>query len=113
MAIMTMDDAKVVTLLIGAGVTACGTIAGLIIGIINAGKTRQVHTLVNSAMAEQKAENAALKSLIVAQKLEAAAAEQTRKILAVETAAVLAGGAIPAVIVSEELGAAPSVIIKP
>lgn len=58
-----------------------------IVGIITALKVRQVHTLVNSAMTQEKAENTLLRGMLVTKQLEIDTAERVRSALATATAA--------------------------
>jgi hypothetical protein len=57
-----------------------------IVGIITAIKVQGVHKLVNSAMTEERVENALLRSMITAKNLEMQMAEDTRKTLAAQVA---------------------------
>ncbi len=57
-----------------------------IVAIITAWKVNAVHTLVNSAATEQRAEIAMLRNIIAVKQTEAAIAESTRTTLAAQTA---------------------------
>jgi xanthosine utilization system XapX-like protein len=63
-------------------------IALALIGLINIWLNSKVHKLVNSAMAQEKAENTLLKSLLVAKQLEIDSAEKARLALATEVSRV-------------------------
>lgn len=78
---MTLPEAQAWCLIITTTTTAVGIIAALF-GI---GK---VHTLVNSAMTQEKAENTLLRSMLVVKQLEIDMAEKTRTDLA-KTAALI------------------------
>lgn len=68
---ITLHDAQVMAILI---TSMCSGI----VAIITALKIKQVHTLVNSAMAQEKAENTLLRSILTAKQLEIDNAEKTR-----------------------------------
>lgn len=53
-----------------------------VVAIITAMKVQKVHTLVNSAMTEQKVENAMLRNLLTAKQVEIDSAERARIALA-------------------------------
>lgn len=57
-----------------------------IVAVITALKVQKVHTLVNSAMTEQKVENAMLRGLLTTKQMEIDNAEKARAILATEAA---------------------------
>lgn len=77
-----------------------------VVGIITALKVQKVHTLVNSAMTEQKVENAMLRNLLTAKQMEIDSAEKTRAVLASVTAStpvqVEAAKPLPVTVVEEE-----------
>lgn len=57
-----------------------------IIGVVNLWMTKGVHTIVNSAMTQEKTENALLKGLLVSKQLELDTMEKARIALATATA---------------------------
>lgn len=76
-----------------------------VVGIITALKVQKVHTLVNSAMTEQKVENAMLRNLLTAKQIEIDSAEKARVALASVTAStpvqVEAAKPLPVTVVEE------------
>jgi len=79
---ITMDDAKVIALL----VTSVGGVLISLIGAIAAGvaviRTGKIHTLVNSALDAEKMKVAMRDALLLAKDLEIASAEKARLALA-------------------------------
>lgn len=75
---MSFDDAKNWMLVLTTLVTA-------IVAVITALRVKTVHTLVNSAMTQQKAENSVLQAMLVAKQLEIDAMEKVRLALAAST----------------------------
>lgn len=61
-------------------------IAIALIGLVNVYISTKVHKLVNSAMTEEKTENALLRGILISKQLELDAAEKVRKTLAEEAA---------------------------
>ena len=62
------------------------TITTSIITIVTAFKVGKVHSLVNSAMTQEKAENALLRAMLTAKQIEIESSEKTRLALAKVTA---------------------------
>lgn len=102
---MTMAEAQAWGMIIGLLTTS-------IISIITALKVGKVHTLVNSAMTAEKAENQLLRSVLAAKEIEIAAAEKARAILAAKPAPV-AVIAVPPVVPAVAPADPAPVIIMP
>lgn len=82
-----------------------------IIGLINIWLSQKVHKIVNSAMTQEKTENAMLRGLLTVKQLEVDSAEKARVQLATETAAGKASIADTIKIVNEPTEPVPTIIV--